>query len=139
MKGVFNYLKFTRLNPLTDDCRNWDDAYNLKMLVNPLHTFSICLQQKMPCQPAVHFMLQTNTKSVQKKLTSIFKLYAPLQYKQLGVKGFICTYKDKNVVIGGLVSLVHSVRCSMAPHSHLASLTHLSPEPSLCACTASPC
>src|ERR1700690_1187026 len=44
-------------------------------LLTFLHTFSICLQHKMHRRrggrpPAVHFMLQTNRKSVQKKLTS---------------------------------------------------------------------
>ena len=40
-----------------------------------LHTFSICLQQQMrrrraEAPPVVHFMLQTNRKSVQRKSTS---------------------------------------------------------------------
>src|ERR1700690_3902628 len=61
-------------------------------LLTFLHTFHICLQHKMhrwrgDRPPAVHFMLQTNRKGVQKKLTSISKLYASPQLQWSSGKG----------------------------------------------------
>src|SRR6202142_3692322 len=60
--------------------------------------FSICLQHKMHCRrgfrpPAVHFMLQINRKSVQKKFTSTVKFYASFK---VGVKG-LSDDQQKNV------------------------------------------
>jgi len=81
-------------NPLTPDRRWWNDAHNLNMLVIVFCTLSICLQYKMHRRrggrpPAVHFMLQTNRKSVPKKLTSIVTFYASFHWRRSWVKGFI--------------------------------------------------
>ena len=63
------------INPLPDDRRFYVDAYSIMMCLLFLYTFSICLRHNMhrrrvEAPPAMHFMLQTNRKGLQKKLTS---------------------------------------------------------------------
>src|ERR1700690_2069645 len=69
-------------NPLPLDRQYFDDVPTKDMLVNFFCTLPICLQRKMhrrraEVPPAVHFTLQTNRKSVQKKLTSTVCLSCP--------------------------------------------------------------